>query len=72
MTTPPPMLGGYTPESLMQEVTHRALAQIQLEARSQGRKLSKRERDTLEAGAMVGAAHMFLLFEEIAREQARA
>lgn len=71
-TTPPPSLGGYTVESLMQEVAHRAHAQLQLEAQARGLKLSKRDRDTLDVGVRVGAVHMFKVIGEITRDKAKS
>lgn len=73
-TTPPPTpnLGGYTPESLMNEVTMRALAQIQIEARAQGTKLSTEVRTALRVGVQVGATHMFKIIGEIAKENAKS
>lgn len=71
-TTPPPSLGGYTPESLAQEVTNRSLAQIQLEVRARGAKLSKRDRDLVRMAATIGGSHMLKIIGEITAEQAQS
>lgn len=66
----PATLGGYTPEALAQEVRHRTLAQLQLEAAQQGAKLSARDRDAIGTGAVVGSSILFKILREVMAEEA--